>query len=57
VIRGAGLRPLFLVGDDERSRAGCAACGSLAPELGAVGLVVKPEVQAGWMACDAWRRT
>src|SRR5574338_686906 len=40
VIRAPGLTPLFLVGDDDRSRAWLRQRGSALQELQAVGLVV-----------------
>src|SRR5690606_168419 len=43
VIRAPGMRPLFLVGDDERSRAWLRQRMDVLHELGAVGLVVNVE--------------
>ncbi|WP_411832904.1 integrating conjugative element protein [Pseudoxanthomonas mexicana] len=43
VIQAPGLRPLFLIGDDDRSRAWLRQRGSALHELGAVGLVVQVE--------------
>ena len=53
VIEAQGLRPLFLVGDDERSRAWLRQRVEVLHELGAVGLVVNVESQ---VALDALRR-
>ena len=53
VIEAPGLRPLFLVGDDERSRAWLRQRVEVLRELGAVGLVVNAESQ---VALDALRR-
>ena len=46
VIRAPGLMPLFLVGDDERSRAWLHQRQAALRELGAVGLVVHVESAA-----------
>lgn len=46
VIRAPGLMPLFLVGDDERSRAWLQQRQAALRELGAVGLVVNVESAA-----------
>ena len=46
---GAGLTALFLIGDDERSRAGCGS-GRRSCELQAVGLVVNVESMAALTA-------
>ena len=46
VIRAPGLMPLFLVGDDERSRAWLHQRQAALRELGAVGLVVNVESAA-----------
>ena len=46
VIRAPGLRPLFLIGDDERSRAWLQQRQAALRELGAVGLVVNVESAA-----------
>lgn len=43
VIQAPGLRPLFLVGEDDRSRAWLHQRASALRELGAVGLVVQVE--------------
>lgn len=53
VIEAPGLNPLFLVGDDERSRAWLRRHAERLRELGAVGLVVDVESQA---ALDTLRR-
>lgn len=53
VIEAPGLNPLFLVGDDERSRTWLRRHAERLRELGAVGLVVDVESQA---ALDALRR-
>jgi integrating conjugative element protein (TIGR03765 family) len=45
-IEAPGLRPLFLVGDDERSRAWLRQRGDILRELNAVGLVVNVESPA-----------
>ncbi len=46
VIRAPGLRPLFLIGDDERSRAWLQQRHAALRELGAGGLVVNVESAA-----------
>ncbi len=46
VIRAPGLRPLFLVGDDPRSRAWLRARLPILRDLGAMGLVVQVETPA-----------
>jgi integrating conjugative element protein (TIGR03765 family) len=46
VIQAPGLRPLFLIGDDERSHAWLRRRADTLRELGAIGLVVNVESQA-----------
>lgn len=46
-IQAPGLRPLFLVGDDERSRAWLRHRADALLELGAIGLVVNVEAPNG----------
>jgi integrating conjugative element protein (TIGR03765 family) len=46
VIEAPGLRPLFLVGDDERSRTWLRQRGDVLRELGAAGLVVNVDSSA-----------
>jgi integrating conjugative element protein (TIGR03765 family) len=53
VIEAPGLRPLFLVGDDERSRTWLRQRGDVLRELGAAGLVVNVDSSA---ALDELRR-
>lgn len=53
VIEAPGLKPLFLVGDDERSRTWLRRHAGRLRELDAVGLVVNVESQA---ALDSLRR-
>jgi integrating conjugative element protein (TIGR03765 family) len=53
VIEALGLRPLFLVGDDERSRTWLRQRGDVLRELGAAGLVVNVDSSA---ALDELRR-
>lgn len=53
VIEAPGLHPLFLVGDDERSRTWLRQRGDVLREVGAVGLVVNVDSSA---ALDELRR-
>lgn len=53
VIHAPGLKPLFLIGDDDRSRAWLQQRATILRDLGAVGIVVNVE-SAG--ALDALRR-
>ncbi|RMX06791.1 integrating conjugative element protein [Corticibacter populi] len=53
VIQAPGLKPLFLIGDDDRSRAWLQQRAAILRDLGAVGIVVNVESAA---ALDALRR-
>jgi len=54
VIQAPGLRPLFLIGDDERSHQWLGQRGDLLRELGAIGLVVNVDSP---VALDELRRS
>ena len=54
VIEAPGLHPLFLVGDDERSRQWLGQRGDVLRELGAIGLVVNVDSPS---ALDELRRS